>query len=60
VALLLRLINKILAGQAKRQTDITASAEGLLGRLRGKLDRFAELAVFAEDEMIPVTLIMTL
>ena len=99
--LLLRLVNKILADQARLQPDITAAAEDLLGRLRlgGKLqvdqltgaasqqldvndpdqrkkavratiqastsllspgdhDRFAELAVFAEDETIPVTLII--
>ncbi|MGO9083169.1 MAG: NB-ARC domain-containing protein [Streptosporangiaceae bacterium] len=32
--LLLRLVNKILADQAKSQPDITAAAEDLLGRLR--------------------------
>jgi len=101
--LLLRLVNKILADQAKLQPDIAAAAQDLLGRLRlgGKLqvdqltgaasqqldvndpdqrrkavratiqastsllspgdhDRFAELAVFAEDETIPVTLITEL
>jgi WD40 repeat protein len=101
--LLLRLVNKILADQARLQLDVTAAAEDLLARLRAdgalqvdpltgaaaqqldvsdpdqrnkavratieastsllspaELDRLAELAVFAEDEMIPVTLIMTL
>ena len=101
--LLLRLVNKILADQAKLQPDITKASEDLLGRLRrgGALavdqltgavdrqldvsdpdqrnkairttilastgllsaaehDRFAELAVFAEDETIPVPLITAL
>jgi hypothetical protein len=100
--LLLRLVNKILADQAKSR-DIAAAAEELLVWLRrggpvqvdqlgeaageqldvgdpdqrrravratiqastGRLsaaeyDRFAELAVFAEDETIPVRLIMAL
>src|ERR1039458_4020071 len=101
--LLLRLVNKILADQAKLQPDITVAAKDLLGRLRrgGALqvdqltgvtgqqldvsdpdqrqqavratiqastsllspeedDRFAELAVFAEDETIQVTLLASL
>ena len=100
--LLLRLVSKVLAVQAKLNPDITAAAEGLLARLRGggKLevddlaglgqeldvgdpsqrnkavratiqastslldraghDRLAELAIFAEDETIPVTLISML
>ena len=104
--LLLRLVNKVAADQARLQPDITTAAEDLLGRLRrgGALavdqltgaasqparqldvsdpdrrnkavrttilastgllraaghDRFAELAVFAEDETIPVPLITAL
>ena len=101
--LLLRLVNKILAGQASLQPDIGAVAEDLLGRLcaGGALEvdeltgaagqqldvadpdqrakavratiqastgmlgpaerrRLAELAVFAEDEIIPVPLITVL
>ena len=101
--LLVRLVSKILADQAKLQPDITGVAQDLLGRLRcgGALqvdqltgaaiqqldvsdpnqrskavrttiqastsmlsraehERFAELAVFAEDETIPVTLITAL
>ena len=101
--LLLHLVNKFLAEQARAGRDITAAAEDLLGRLphRGpqqldalteaseqQLDvsdpeqrnktvratiqasttllspdgreRFAELAVFAEDETIPVTLAASL
>ncbi len=101
--LLLRLVNKILADQARLQPDIAVAAEDLLDRLRrgGPLqvdelagvagnqldvsdpyqrnkavratiqastsplseaehDRFAELAVFAEYETIPVTLITAL
>ena len=93
--LLLRLVNKILADQAKSQPDLTAAAQDLLGRLRSggalqvdeltgaaaqqldvgdpdqrqkavratiqastslldpaEFDRFAELAVFAEDETV--------
>jgi len=101
--LLLRLVNKILAGQARLHPDVTMAAEELLGWLRagGRLqvdeltgaarqqldvgdpvqrnkavwatiqastgllgpaecERLAELAVFAEDETIPVTLITAL
>ena len=101
--LLVRLVNKILADQAKLQPDVTAAAEDLLNRLRSggalqvdqwtgaatqdldvndpdqrrtairatiqastsllnptELIRFAELAIFVEDETIPVTLITAL
>ena len=101
--LLLRLVNKILANQARLNPYITAAAKDLLGRLRhgdvlqidqltgivaghldvgdpdqrhktiratieastsllspGDHDRLAELAVFAEDEAIPITLVESL
>jgi hypothetical protein len=101
--LLLRLVSKILADQAKLEPDVTAVAQDLVGRLRAggalqadqitgaagqqldvsdpeqrtkavratieastsllggaDLDRLAELALFAEDETIPVTLITAL
>ena len=101
--LLLRLVNKILADQAKLQLDITVATEDLLSRLRGsgalqvdqltgsaarqwdindpdqrketiqatiqastsllapaEYQRFAEVAIFAEDETIPMTLITPL
>src|ERR1017187_2167075 len=101
--LLLRLINKVLADQARLQPDITEAAESLLNLLRdgrawqvdqltgastqdldigdpeqrhkavtatiqastsllssAEQSRYAELAVFAEDETIPVTLITNL
>jgi len=102
-ALLLRLVNKVLADQARLQPDIKEAAEDLLGRLYAggawqvdyltgaanqRLDisdpdqrqkavtatiqastsllspaeqsRFAELAIFAEDETVPVKLIINL
>ena len=101
--LLLRLVNKVLAGQATLYPDITTAAKELLSRFRtggtlhvdeltaatgqhldvadpvqrekavratiqagtgllgpGECDRLAELAVFAEDEAIPVPLIIAL
>jgi WD40 repeat protein len=101
--LLLRLVNKILAGQAGLHADVTSAAEELVGRLRAggglqvdeltgaagqqldvtdpvqrskavwatiqastgllgpaECERLAELAVFAEDEAIPVALITAL
>jgi WD40 repeat protein len=45
----------------QRSKAVKATIEAGTGLLSPReLDRFAELAVFAEDEMIPVTLIMTL
>jgi hypothetical protein len=101
--LLLRLVNKILADQARLQLDVARAAEDLLGRLHAggarrldplsgaagrqldvtdpaqrskavwatieastgllghaELDRLRELAVFAEDETIPATLVAAL
>jgi hypothetical protein len=101
--LLVRLVNKILTGQAALDPGITVAAEGLLGALRnrgalqvdeltgaagrrldvgdpdqrnqavratieastslltpGERARLAELAVFAEDETIPLPLISSL